>query len=100
MLPVKNLTTPRNLKSDDLFTLDLFAPDAFKIMLSKSCFQRVVLSGNYEILAISTDKNIFLMTLIIKLTLGNLFITVKNAPRGATFTKYSKLILKLLYLHY
>ena len=32
------------------------------------------LSGNYEIVAISTDKNIFLMTMIIMLTLGNIFI--------------------------
>ena len=56
-------------------------------ILSKLCFQRVVLSGNYEIVAISTDKNTFLMTLIIKLTLGNIFIKVKNPPGGATVTK-------------
>ena len=47
-----------------------------------------------------SDKNTFLMTLIIKLTLGNIFIKVKNPPGGATVTKYSKQILKLLYLHY
>ena len=56
-------------------------------ILSKLCFQRVALSGNYEIVAISTDKNTFLMTLIIKLTLGNIFIKVKNPPGGATITK-------------
>ena len=56
-------------------------------ILSKLCFQRVALSGNYEILAICTDKNTFLMTLIIKLTLGNIFIKVKNPPGGATVTK-------------
>ena len=50
-------------------------------------FNAVVLSGNYEILAICTDKNTFLMTLIIKLTLGNIFIKVKNPPGGATVTK-------------
>ena len=56
-------------------------------ILSELCFQRVALSGNYEIVAISTDKNTFLMTLIIKLTLGNIFIKVKNPPGGATVTK-------------
>ena len=49
---------------------------------SKLCFQRVALSGNYEIVAISIDKNTFLMTLIIKLTLGNIFIKVKKSARG------------------
>ena len=38
-------------------------------ILSKLCFQRVALSRNYEIVAIITDKNTFLMTLIIKMTL-------------------------------
>ena len=32
-------------------------------------------------------KTPFLMTLIIKLTLGNIFIKVKNPPGGATLTK-------------
>ena len=32
-------------------------------------------------------KPLFLMTLIIKLTLGNIFIKVKNPPGGATVTK-------------
>ena len=32
-------------------------------------------------------KTLFLMTLIIKLTLGNIFIKVKNPPGGATVTK-------------
>ena len=61
------------------FRLNLLAPDPFRIMLSKG--------GNYEIVAISTDKNTFLMTLIIKLTLGNISIKVKNPPGGATITK-------------
>jgi hypothetical protein len=56
-------------------------------ILSELCFQRVALSGNYEIMTISTDKNTFLMTLIVKLTLGNIFIKVKNPPGGATVTK-------------
>ena len=33
------------------------------------------------------SKTLFLMTLIIKLTLGNIFIKVKNPPGGATVTK-------------
>ena len=56
-------------------------------ILSKLCFQRVALSGNYEIVAISTDKNTFLMILIIKLKLGNIFTKVKNPPGGATVAK-------------
>ena len=32
-------------------------------------------------------KTLFLMTLIIKLTLGNIFIKMKNPPGGATVTK-------------
>ena len=32
-------------------------------------------------------KTLFLITLIIKLTLGNIFIKVKNPPGGATVTK-------------
>jgi hypothetical protein len=47
----------------------------------------VSLSGNYEIVAISIDKKLFLMTLIIKLTLGNIFTKMKNPPGGATVTK-------------
>ena len=43
---------------------------------------RMALSGNYEIVT----KTLFLMTLIIKLTLGNIFIKVKNPPGGATVT--------------
>ena len=38
---------------------------------SELFFQSVALSGNYEIVAISTDKNTFLLTLIIKLQLYN-----------------------------
>ena len=52
------------------------------------------LSENYEIVAISTDENIFLIVLIIKLTLGNIFMKVKNLPGGATVTKKFKTNLK------
>ena len=57
-------------------TPDLLAPDPFKIMLSKGGS----LSGNYEIVA---DKNTFFNDL----TLGNIFIKVKNPPGGTTVTK-------------
>ena len=57
-------------------------------ILSKLCFQWLSSSGNYEIMAISTDKNTFLISLIIRLTLGNIFITVKKIRQGsATVTK-------------
>jgi hypothetical protein len=56
-------------------------------ILSELGFQRVALSGNYEIVAIITDKNTFLLTLIIKLTSGTIFIKVKNPTGGATVTK-------------
>ena len=36
---------------------------------------------------LALTKTLFLMTLIIKLTLGNIFIKVKNPPGGATVTK-------------
>ena len=56
-------------------------------ILSELCFQRLALSGKYEIVAISTEKTLFLLTLIIKLTLGNIFVKAKNPPGGATVTK-------------
>ena len=65
-------------------------------MLSKLCFQRVALTGNYEILAISTDKNTFLMTLIIKLTLGNIFKKTEKSARWRHRHKIIKTNLKIL----
>ena len=47
-------------------------------ILSKLCFQWLSSSGNYEIMAISTDKITFLLNLIIKLTSGNNFIKFKK----------------------
>jgi hypothetical protein len=41
-----------------------------------------------EIVVIDTDKNTFLMTILEKLTLGNIFIKVKKIPQGgANVTK-------------
>ena len=51
---------------------------------SKLCFQRVALSGNYEIVAISIDKNTFCSDLDYK---ADIFIKVKNPPGVATVTK-------------
>ena len=47
-----------------------------------------------------TDKNTFFNDLDYNLTLGNIFVKVKNPPGGATVTKQSKQILQLSYLHY
>ena len=45
-------------------------------------------SGNYEIVAISTDKTTIFNDLDYKADiLGNIFIKLKNPPGGATFTK-------------
>ena len=56
-------------------------------ILSKLCFQRVALSETMKLWLLVLTKTLFLMTLIIKLTLGNIFIKVKNLPGGATVTK-------------
>ena len=41
-----------------------------------------------EVVAIDSDKNTFLMTILIKLTLGNIFIKVKKIRQGGvTVTK-------------
>ena len=54
---------------------------------SELCFQRVPLSRNYEIVAISTEKNTFFIDLDYKADIGQLFIKVKNPPGGATVPK-------------
>ena len=76
-------------KIDEIFTVDMTVTHWAYLLqiLSKLCFKRVAFSGNYEIVAIITDKTTILMTLIIKLTLGNIFIKVKNPPGGATVTR-------------
>ena len=45
------------------------------------------LSETLKLWLLGLTKNPFLMTLIIKLTLDNIFIKVKNPPEGATITK-------------
>ena len=42
-------------------------------ILSKLCFQRVDLSGNYEIVAMSTDKNTFFNDFGYKADIGQHF---------------------------
>jgi hypothetical protein len=44
--------------------------------------QRVLFFENFEIVAISTDKNSFLMAILIKLTLDNIFLKVKKIRYG------------------
>ena len=50
-------------------------------MLSKSCFQRMALSGNYEILAISTNKNTFFNDLDYKADIGQHFHKNEKSAR-------------------
>ena len=47
----------------------------------------MALSGNYEIVAISIDKNTFFNDLDYKADIGQHFHKVKNPPGGATITK-------------
>ena len=51
-------------------------------ILSKLCFQRVVLSGNYEIVAISIDKNTFFNDLDYKADIGQHFHKSEKSARG------------------
>jgi hypothetical protein len=53
------------------------APNPFIIMPSKIYFL-----GNLEIVTNSTDKNTFLTTIVIKLTLDNIIIKVKKSARA------------------
>ena len=57
-------------------TLDLFASDPFKIMLS-----RVAFSENYEIVAISTDKNTIFNSLDYKADIGQHFHESEKSAR-------------------
>jgi hypothetical protein len=47
----------------------------------------VALSGNYEIVAISTDKNTFFNHLDYEADIGQHFHKSENPPGGATVTK-------------
>ena len=50
-------------------------------ILSELCFQRVALSGNYEIVAISTDKNTFFNDLDYKADIGQHFHKSEKSAR-------------------
>ena len=65
-------------------------------MLSKSCFQRVALSGNYEILAISTDKNTFFTDLDYKADIRQHFHKNEKSARWRHCLKIIKTNLKTL----
>ena len=58
-------------------------------ILSKLWFQRVSLSENYEIVAIITDKNTFLIVLIIKLTFDSLPEVQGVSKDAQGFTKHA-----------
>ena len=65
-------------------------------ILSKLCFQRVVLSGNYEIVAISTDKNTFFNDLDYKADIGQHFHKSEKSARRRHRHKIIKTNLKTL----
>ena len=65
-------------------------------MLSKSCFQRVALSGNYEIVAISTDKNTFFNDLDYKADIRQHFHKNEKSARRRHRHKIIKTNLKTL----
>ena len=65
-------------------------------ILSELCFQRVALSGNYEILAICTDKNTFFNDLYYKADPGQHFHKSEKSARRHHHHKIIKTNLKTL----
>jgi hypothetical protein len=65
-------------------------------ILSELCFQRVALSGNYDIVAISTDKNTFFNDLDYKTDLGQHFHKSEKSARRLHRHKIIKTNLKTL----
>ena len=65
-------------------------------ILSELCFQRVALSGNYEIVAISTDKNTFFNDLDYKADIGQHFHKSEKSARWRHRHKIIKTNLKTL----
>ena len=63
-------------------------------MLSKSCFQRMALTRNYEILAISTDKNTFFNDLDYKADIRQHFHKIEKSARWRHHHKIIKTNLK------
>ena len=62
----------------------LNVPNSFSDFLKETSKVKECISlENWEIVAISTDKNTFLMDILIKLTLKNIFITLKKSARAA-----------------
>ena len=65
-------------------------------ILSELCFQRVALSGNYEIVAISTDKNTSFIDLDYKADIGQHFHKSEKSARWRHRHKIIKTNLKTL----
>ena len=63
-------------------------------ILSKLCFQRVAFSGNYEIVAISTDKTTIFNDLDYKADIGQHFHKSEKSARGRHRHKIIKTNLK------
>ena len=62
----------------DQFLVEMFHNYTFKECISVE---------NLKLWLLILTKTLFLMTILIKLTLGNIFVKVKNPPGGATVTK-------------
>ena len=75
--------------------MQLFSEDALQTHTGLICyrsFQNYAFKGclsleTMKLWLLVLTKTHFLMTFIIKLTLGNIFTKVKNPPGGATVTK-------------
>ena len=63
---------------DPFYTLDFLAPNPFTIMTFKGWISLETM----KLWLLVRTKTLFLMTMIIKLTSGDIFIKVENSVRG------------------
>ena len=91
---------PIHLKSTNVFMVSLGGVISHwtysLLILSKLCFQRVALSENYEIVAISSDKNTFFNDLDYKADIGQHFHKSEKSARRRHRHKIIKTNLKTL----
>ena len=55
---------------------------------------------HFDIVTISTDKNTFLIAILKKLTLDNIFIKVKKKSARAAYLKWMELSRQVLFDHF
>jgi hypothetical protein len=68
----------------------MYHTDRFLVeMFHNYAFNECISVEKFEIVAIDTDKNTFLMTILIKLTLGNIFTNLKKSTRVAPLSQNS-----------